>query len=133
MLYPHTSRKFLLEPTLGAYQDSLFILVPRLKGYVLVVGQTREGPGSALPDHLLQERVRAFMARPHLSCGLRAQLAAVGDFSPQVASSSVVAAWSAFGHASVVTGALAVSMLHSRRGLRPRQGRAAQAASSTSA
>ena len=62
------------------------------------------------------------MVRPRLSCGLRAQLAAVGGFSPQVVSSSVVAAWSAFGHASVVTGALAVSMLHSRRGLRPRRG-----------
>ena len=97
MLYPHTSRKFLLEPTLGAYQDSLFILVPRFKGYVLVVGQIREGPGSALPDHLLQERVRAFMARPHFSCGLRAQLAAVGGFSPQIVRWIMAAAWSDMG------------------------------------
>ena len=83
-------------------------------------------PGKA-PDRrrlveLLLERVRVFMVRPRLSCGLRAQLAAVGGFSPQVASSSVVVAWSAFGHASVAPGALAVSVLHSRRGLRPRRG-----------
>ena len=65
----------------------------------------------------------AFMVRHLLSRGFRTRLAAgLGGFSTQIVGSSARIAWSAFGHASVATGAMAVRLRHSRRGLRPRRG-----------
>ena len=76
----------------------------------------------------------AFMVRHLLSRGLRTRLAAgLGGFSTQSASSSVRIAWSDYEHASVATGALAVRLLHSRRGLRPRRGGRRRRRSPTSA
>ena len=66
----------------------------------------------------------AFMVRHLLSRGLRTRLAAgLGGFSTQIAGFPIRTARSDYEHASVATGVLAVSLMHSRRGLRPRRGR----------
>ena len=66
----------------------------------------------------------AFMVRHLLSRGLRTRLAAgLGGFSTQIAGFPVGIARSDYEHASVATGALAVSLMHSHRGLNARRGR----------